>query len=126
MGSTRWWRSFLSTGPLWAGYPYRSTFFPATEVPAASGTTTVSRAFRLPRTVQRFSPQPKTPCYRMGRLRISNAEAWREFSKFDLPGGTLAGEYLYPVEPVPDVPDPASAYASTGVSEILAIDDQTE
>ncbi len=43
--------------------------------------------------------------------------------EFDLSTGQIVGEYLYPVEPVPDPPQPASAYASTGVSEILAIDD---
>ncbi len=42
--------------------------------------------------------------------------------RFDVATGQLAGEYLYRVEPVPDVPRPASAYASTGVSEILAVD----
>ena len=43
--------------------------------------------------------------------------------KIDLATGQVAGEYLYPVEPVPDVPVPATAYASIGVSEILALDD---
>ncbi len=43
--------------------------------------------------------------------------------EFDLATGRVVGEYLYPVEPVPDVPEPASAYASTGISEILAVDE---
>jgi endonuclease/exonuclease/phosphatase family metal-dependent hydrolase len=37
-------------------------------------------------------------------------------------GHTIA-EYLYPIDPVPDEPQPASAFRTNGVSEILAIDD---
>jgi predicted extracellular nuclease len=37
--------------------------------------------------------------------------------------GLSVAEYLYPVDPVPDEPQPASAFRTNGVSEILAIDD---
>jgi endonuclease/exonuclease/phosphatase family metal-dependent hydrolase len=45
--------------------------------------------------------------------------------RFDVADGQVVGEYLYPVEPIPDVPEPATAYASTGVSEIVALDVHT-
>jgi endonuclease/exonuclease/phosphatase family metal-dependent hydrolase len=43
---------------------------------------------------------------------------------FDRATGGLVAERAYAVEPVPDAPRPAGAYRSTGVSEILALDDR--
>jgi hypothetical protein len=41
---------------------------------------------------------------------------------FDLDSRQLVVERAYALEPVPDVPDPPTAYRSTGVAEILALD----
>jgi endonuclease/exonuclease/phosphatase family metal-dependent hydrolase len=41
--------------------------------------------------------------------------------EIDVASGRVKGEYLYAVDPVPDVPIPSTAYASIGVSEILAL-----
>jgi len=41
----------------------------------------------------------------------------------DLATGDRVAEYVYEVGPVPDEPEPASAFRTNGVSEILAIDD---
>jgi len=42
----------------------------------------------------------------------------------ELSSGRPIAEFLYEVEPVPDVPHPASALRTNGISEILALDDQ--
>jgi predicted extracellular nuclease len=41
---------------------------------------------------------------------------------FELPGGRPIAEFLYEVGPVPDQPEPASAFRTNGISEIVALD----
>lgn len=41
----------------------------------------------------------------------------------DPASGRTLGEYLYPIEPVPDVPSPSTAFRTNGVSEIVSIDE---
>jgi len=60
-----------------------------------------------------------------GPISSLNNGSLARLLRFDVADGQVVGEYLYPVEPVPDVPEPATAYASTGVSEIMALDEHT-
>lgn len=42
--------------------------------------------------------------------------------KYDLTTGEVTAEFVYPVEPIPDLPDPAGAFATNGLVELLAVD----
>lgn len=42
--------------------------------------------------------------------------------KYNLTNGEPVAEYVYPVEPVPEVPQPADGFATNGLVELIAID----
>jgi hypothetical protein len=45
--------------------------------------------------------------------------------RFDLATGTVTGEFVYQVSPIPRAPVPAGSAADNGLPEILAVDDHT-
>ncbi|MGF1537979.1 MAG: phytase [Elainellaceae cyanobacterium] len=49
-------------------------------------------------------------------------ESLARILKYDLTTGEVAAEFVYEVEAVPEAPDPADAFATNGLVELLAVD----
>ncbi len=58
-----------------------------------------------------------------GRATL-DAPAFARVVQYDLTTGTAAAEYVYPVDPIAVPPEPAGAYADSGLVELLALDNQ--
>jgi 2',3'-cyclic-nucleotide 2'-phosphodiesterase (5'-nucleotidase family)/endonuclease/exonuclease/phosphatase family metal-dependent hydrolase len=43
--------------------------------------------------------------------------------RYDVATGAVTGQFVYPVDPIPDEPVPADAFATNGLVELLALDD---